>query len=451
MKQMKTSIIRATTAAAFVFFSLIASQAQSAKVDDFSAQAAAAVTEFEVNGLKVIVKRRPSAPTVAAGLFIRGGARNIDDKNAGIEKLMLSTAVDASQKMSRAAVSRELSRVGSSFSAGSANDFSVASFATTRANFDRIWEIFTDVMMNPAFAPDDVERNREQILSMLRESGISPESALDTVQRRVIYAGHPYANDVDGTTATVARFTPADLRAYHKKIMETSRLLIVVVGDISAAELKGKIESTLGRLPRGIYKEQPLPPLDFSRGTLDITSRALPTNYIHGAFASPTLRDPDYYAMRVATSILHTLVNQEVRSRRQLSYAPAAEVDLNAANTAYISVSTTDSNQAVSVMLDQIRLLQTRTLNSEVIDEIAAFFLTRHYLNQESSAAQAGDLARYELIGGGWRNSFNFLRGIRSVTPDDVRNVSNKYMKNIRFALVGSDQGLNRSIFVPGE
>ncbi len=449
MNQMKTFIVRASVAVMFVCCLSVFSSAQLAKADEFSARAAAAVTEFDVNGLKVIVKRRPSAPTVAAGLFIRGGARNIDDKNAGIEKLMLYTAVDAGQKTPRATVRRELARLGSAFSVGAANDFSVASFASTRANFDRVWEIFTEVTMNPAFAQEDVDRNREQILSQLREAGISPESALETAQRRVIYAGHPYGSDVNGTTATVSRFTPADLRAYHKNVMQTSQLLVVVVGDIDPDQLKSRIAATYGKLPRGNYKETALPALDFSRGTLDVTPRDLPTNYIQGSFAAPTLSDPDYYAMRVATSILNTLVNQEVRTRRQLSYAPAADIDLNAANTANISVSTTDSNQAVSVMLDQIRLLQTRTLNPEVIDEIAGFFLTRHYLGQESSAAQAGELARYELIGGGWRNSIDFLKGIQSVTPEDVQRVSRKYMKNIRFAIVGSEQGLNRSVFLP--
>jgi predicted Zn-dependent peptidase len=191
--------------------------------------------------------------------------------------------------------------------------------------------------------------------------------------------------------------------------------------------------------------------LDFSKGSLNVTARSLPTSYIEGSFAAPTLRDPDYYAMRVATSILSTLVNQEVRVRLQLSYAPAAEMDSNAANTANISVSTNDPNRAVAAMLNQIKLLQNNTLRPEIIDEIAAFFLTKYYLGQETSAAQVGELARYELIGGGWRNSYEFLRGIRSVTPADIRSVSNKYMKNIRFAVVGNESAIDRSIFVPAD
>ncbi len=424
--------------------------AQASTSYDFAAQAAA-VTEFEVNGLKVIVKRRPSAPTVAGGLFIRGGARNIDQKNAGIENLMLASAVEAGQKMPRSMVRRELARLGSAIGSATSPDYSVVSLASTRGNFDRIWEIFSEVVLNPAFTAADVDLNRERILTGLRESGTSPESALETMQNHIIFAGHPYSNDVSGTVANIPKFTPAELREYHKSVMQTSRLLFVFVGDLDPDLLKARIAATFGKLPRGEYKEKTLPGLDFSKGTLNVTQRALPTNYVQGIFAAPALRDSDYSAMRVAMSILSALVNQEVRVRRQLSYAPAAEMDNNAANTANISVSTTDANQAVSVMLDQIRLLQTRTLTQEVIDEIAAFFLTKHYLGQETSAAQVGELARYELIGGGWRNSFEFLRGVRAVTPDEVRSVSNKYMKNIRFAVVGNESSIDKAIFVPTE
>ncbi len=443
-------ISRFYAAVAVLVLFAFAAAGQAPKPSDFSAQAAA-VTEFDVNGLKVIVKRRASAPTVAGGLFLRGGSRNVDEQTAGIENLMLATAVEAGRNMPRATVRRELSRLGSGIGTAATNDFSVVSFASTRENFDKLWKVLTEVMLDPAFTAEDVQQNRDRILTGLRERGTSPESALQSVQDRVIYSGHPYANDPIGTAATIAKFTPADLRAYHKKMMETSRLLFVFVGDLDAEQLKSKIAATFGKLPRGSYKDQPLPALDFSKGTLDVSARALPTNYVQGSFSAPALRDPDYHAMRVATTILQTLVHQEVRVRRQLSYAPSADMNNYAVNTANISVSANDANEAVRVMLEQIRLLQSRTLPEGIIDEITSFFLTRHYLAQETSAAQVGELARYELIGGGWRNSFEFLNGVRAVTPADIRNVANKYMKNIRFAVVGNESAINRSVFVPVE
>lgn len=446
---MRSSSLRNFVFLAAVLFGPLLAYAQTPNAGDFAAQAAQ-VTELDVNGLKVIIKRRAGSPTVAGGLFIRGGARNMTEKNAGIERLMLATAVEAGKDLSRQNVRRELSSLGSAIGSSVSNDFSVVSLGSTRENFDRTWAIFAAVMMNPAFAEEDLNRNRAQILTGLREAGAVPESALETLQDRLLYAGHPYANDVNGTVATVGAFTAENLRAYHKHIMETSRLLLVFVGDLDAQQLRAKVAETFGKLPKGDHKDQPYPQLDFSKGTLDVTQRALPTTYVKGTFAAPPLNSPDYSTMRVAMSILQTLVYQEVRGRLQLSYAPDADMNNFAANTANISVSTNDPNQAVAAMLNQIKVLQTRTLNDEVIDEISAFFLTRHYLGQETSGAQVGELARYELIGGGWRNSFEFLNRIREVKAADVQAVANKYMKNIRFVVIGDQLAVNKSVFIPG-
>lgn len=419
-------------------------------VPDLSTQAAT-VSEFEVNGLKVILRRRASAPTVSVALFLRGGVRNLTEKTAGIENLMLTSAIEAGQNYPRQAVRRELARTGSTLGASSGSDFSVISLASTRDNFDRAWKLFADVSMKPAFDPADVNRVRDQIISGLREQETVPDSALGSLENRVILAGHPYSIDPTGTPATLTAMTPAQLRGYHKRAMETSKLLLVVVGDVDAADLKAKVTATLATLPKGDYKESPLPAIDFSKPTVDVVARQLPTNYIKGDFAAPSLSSPDYYPMRVAMSVLATRVFQEVRVKRQLSYAPNADMENLSANTANIYVTAVDANQAIEVMLKEIQRLKKESISNEELSGSAGEFLTNYYLKQQTNAAQTGDLARYELIGGGWRNSFEFLNHIREVTPYQVKEAANKYMKNIRFVVIGDPSAINKTIFTSAE
>jgi zinc protease len=414
------------------------------------AEQANLVTEFDVNGLKVLVKRRPNAPTVAAGLFIRGGARNINDKNAGIESLMLNVVSEGSKRFPRETLRRELARTGSGIASGSNNDYSVLSLATTRQNFDRSWEIFTDLALNPAFAPEDIERARAQISTGLRERETDNDNYLRVLQDRLIYVNHPYANEVSGTLETVGRLTAKDLSDYHRAAMQTSKLLLVIVGDIDPQDVQMRVTATLGKLPRGEYKETPFPALDFSKATLDVTARTLPTNYVQGVFNAPSLNSPDYYAMRVAVTVLQSRIYQEVRTKRQLSYAPNAELDSFAANTGNIYVTAVDANQAVSVMLNEVENLKNNQVREDMIDGISGHYLTLYYIDQQTNAAQAAELAKYELIGGGWRNAFTFLDKIQAVTPADVQAVTKKYMKNIRFVVVGNPAAIKREVFLPG-
>jgi predicted Zn-dependent peptidase len=412
-----------------------------------AAAAAALVTEFEVNGLKVLLKRREGSQTVASGLFIRGGSRNLTAANAGIETLMLNLASEASVNYPRARMRTELSRMATVINASENYDYSVLAFTSTRANFDRSWEIFTDVALRPAFTKEDFDLVRNRHLSELRDDSDDPDTYLQRLQERVAYAGHPYLNRPQGTVESVSSLTLDDVKRYHKQMMETSRLLLVIVGDLNASELRPRLAAAFDKLPQGAYRPQPVPQLSFTTASVEVTQRGLPTNYVQGLFTAPSLSAADIYPMQIASSTLRDRVFEEVRVKRNLSYAPSAFLGSQAANIGGIYVSAVDANLAVSVMLNEIRRLQVQPLNAVDISGVVAQYLTGYYLGQETNAAQAASLAEYELNGGGWRNSFDTLSHLRTVTPADVQRVAQKYMRNIRFVVLGDPGKIDKYIF----
>ncbi len=413
------------------------------------ASQAALVTEFEVNGLKVIVKRRPNSQTVATGLFIKGGARNLTPQTAGIESFALNVATEGSVKFPRAVLRRELARTASAVGSGSNYDFSVLSLASTRQNFESSWDIFADIAINPAFVQEDVNLTRDKILTSLSSREDDPDGYLQSLVEKTINLKTAYENDPDGSIENIRRFTTADLRAYHQKMMQTSRLLLVVVGDIDAETLKKQVAATFGKLPRGDYKDAAFKPFDFSKQTLDVTPRNLPTNYVEGVFDAPAINNPDFYAMRVATAILRDRVFEEVRVKRNLSYAPNADMGERASNTGNIYVTAVDANQAVRLMLNEINNLKTTPVDNSDITGVSGQFLTQYFLGEETNAAQAAGLARYELMGGGWRNEFEYLNRVKQVKPIEIQNVAKKYMRNLRFIVVGNPASIDRSVFLP--
>ena len=416
-------------------------------VQSVVAKQAALVSEFDVNGLKVLLKRREGSLTVAAGLFIKGGASNINAENAGIETLMLSAATEASANFPRAKMRTELSRMGTVIGSSSNNDYSVLSLATTRMHFEQSWQIFTDVVLKPSFTKEDVALVQQRQVVSLSDDTDNPDVYLQKLQERVAYAGHPYLNNTSGTPETVAKLTPEDLRQYHAKLMETSRLLLVIVGDLNPGDVREFVTSSFGKLPRGNYKPGSMPQLAFEKSSVEVTPRELPTNYVQGLFAAPSLTSPDIYPMRIASSLLRDRVFEEVRVKRNLSYAPDAFLRTQAANVGGLYVTAVDANQSIRVMLSEIARLQTQPVDADDIHSVIAQYLTTYYLGQETNAAQAGELAQYELIGGGWRNSVDFLERLTAVTPADIQRVAQKYMKNIRFVVLGNPRSVDTGVF----
>jgi predicted Zn-dependent peptidase len=411
------------------------------------AKQAALVSEFEVNGLKVLVKRREGSLTVAAGLFIKGGSRNITAENAGIEALMLDAATEASAAFPRDRMRDEQSRMGTAVSSSVAYDYSVLSLRCTRPNFDRSWQMFTDVALHPSFAKEDVALEQERLVVSLRDDTDDPDTYLQRLQERVAYSNHPYLNRMEGTAESVSRLTAEDLRRYHQKILETSRLLLVIVGDLDSAKVRALVTASFGKLPRGTYKSDPVPQLVFDKSTVEVTPRNLPTNYVQGLFTAPSPNSPDIYPMRVASSILRDRVFQEVRAKRNLSYAPDAFLRNQGANIGGLYVTAVDANQSVQLMLDEIGHLQKEAVTDEDIQAVVAQYLTSYYMGQETNAAQAGELAQYELLGGGWRNSIGVIEKLSAVTPSDVQRVAQKYMRNIRFVVLGNPKSIDSKVF----
>jgi len=412
------------------------------------ARQASLVSEFDVNGLKVLVKRREGSQTVAVQLYIRGGVENVTATNAGVEAFMLNVASEASATYPRDRMRKDLARMGTAIGESVSYDYSALAMAATRTNFDKSWDIFADIATNPAFTKEDVDLVKTRLVASLSGDTDEPDSYLQRLQEKVAYAGHPYLNRPEGTAETISKLTAEDLRAYHKGIMQTSRLLLVIVGDLDAAQLKLRIAATFGKLPKGDYKAPVLPQLAFNSSTVDITSRELRTNYIQGLFTAPAITSPDIYPMYVASSLLRDRVFEEVRVKRNLSYAPDAFLKTQAANIGGIYVTAVDANQSVRVMLNEITRLQREPVSKDDITAVIAQFLTTYYIGQETNAAQAASMAQYELIGGGWRNSLQFLEKLRSVTPSDVQRVSQKYMRNIRFVVLGNPTQIDKNVFM---
>ena len=411
------------------------------------APAPTGVVELEVSGMKVLFKARPGTETVAAGLFLRGGANHLTAENAGIESLLLSVMARGSVAYPRAKLRAELARMATVIASASNLDYSALSLICTRANFQRSFGIFTDVALRPALTPEDLQIERQQALVALKSATNTPESALDFELQRALYANHPYRNSPEGTPESLARVGVAELKKYHAQALVGTRLLLVIVGDLSVEEVSAQLQASFAALPRGDYKAVSAPPLAFSQPALDVIRRELPTTYVEGAFSAPRLASPDYAAVRIAVSILNGRLFDEVRNKRNLSYAPSAFLRNQDANFGGISFSSVNANQTVSVMLAEIGRLQREPVTPQEISAEIANWTTNYYADSQTNAAQAGELARYELIGGGWRNSAALLEQLRRVTPADVQRAAIRYMHNLRFVAIGNPAQISREVF----
>jgi predicted Zn-dependent peptidase len=339
--------------------------------------------------------------------------------------------------------------MGTVIDAASGYDYSVIAMRCVRQNFDRSWQLLADIVLNPTLDEKEVALVKDQIISALRQQDDSPESSVAQLSNKLLYASHPYFNSPDGTVESVGGLTMADLKAQHAKLLQTSRMLVVVAGNVPPDEIKNKVEASFGKLQRGDYK--PDAPPDFAKASTNdfqLIERPVATNYVRGTFAAPPLASPDYAAFSIAVNILQQLFFQEVRVKRNLTYGADATLLSNGANSAYISVTTQKPNEALRVMYDQIDFMQRQVIREEGLKAIISGFLTNYYTKLETNDAQAAKLAEYELLGGGWRRDQTWIAEVNKVTPEEINRVSKKYLKNFHFAAMGDARQFDRNLFI---
>lgn len=403
-------------------------------------------TVFDVSGVHVILRRNTANDVVAANLYLIGGDRQVTPQNAGIEPFLLWVSERGTKHYSRDVLRAKMAALGSTIVVEPRDDWTMFGFRGVRDTFDSTWAIFADRLIAPTLAPSDVEFVRAQVVGAVRQRNDSPDDLVQGLADSLLFAGQPYSIPATGSEQSLSSITAADLQKYRATQMVTSRMLLVVVGNIERSRLEKLIAPTIGTLPRGSYKWTPPPDPPATPSSVMYVQRQLPTNYLLGYYAGPRSSSPDYQALRIATSVLSGRLFTEIRVRRNLTYDVSAPFIERAISSGGLYVTTVYPDSALGIMRREIQRMQNTLLDPENLNVIVQQFITEYYLNNETDAEQANQIARAELYEGDYRLAEKFVDQLRAVTPVEIRDASRKYMRGTHFAYVGDSTKVSRAL-----
>ena len=402
-----------------------------------------ATTSFDVSGVHVILRQNDANNVVAANLYFLGGARQVTDANAGIEPILLDVSERGTLHYPKNALRDRMSRLGTEIVTRPSADWTMFGIRSSAEAFDSTWAVFADRVMNPTLSKSEIALVKAQYLSGIRQRRDDPDALADYLADSIAYVGHPYAVSVVGNERSIQAIDSAALREYQRAQFVTSRMLLVVVGNIDRPHLERLVAQSIGKLPRGSYKWTEPPRVPEAQTALVVERRQLPTNYILGYYSGPLASGADYQALRVATSVLTGRMFAEIRVRQNLTYAVHAPFVDRAATLGGLYVSTVSPDTTLKLMRAAIVDLQQGMLDPVGLKELEQQFITEYFLDNETNAAQADFLARSQLYEGYYREADRFVQELLNVTPEAVQRVARKYMRGIRFAYVGDPSKLD--------
>ena len=406
------------------------------------------VTQLTIQGATILIKRLPHQPVTSCQLFIRGGVRNWNAGNAGIEKLALESAINGGiEGMSKVTFQGRLAALGTQLGAESGEDYAMLGFKSLDRNFVESFKLMVAAFRFPQLPDTEIALQRQLMLSELRAEEENPDGLLSKLLHAQLYRGLPYASRATGTIETLASLSRQDLVRHLGILREASRLVLVIVGNVDPGEVAKLARQAFGDLPHGGYAETRFRAPSPSASSAALIDRPLPTHYLIEAFPAPTWGDADLAVGVVAMNALREKLFEEVRTRRELSYAPSAGLSPRGIGEGYLYVTAVDVAKTQGVMQDVVREYQAGRIDPERLEGDKRIFLTNFLMQSESTSGQGDLLAGAQLIGGDWRLARDLPARVKQVRATEVAAFLGQYLRNLQVIMLGKTEGLSPRMF----
>jgi Predicted Zn-dependent peptidases len=402
---------------------------------------------YDVGGVHVIQRPSFGNDVVSVHLYLLGGTRQLTPATQGIEKLLLWTSEYGTSKYPGDATRAAWARTGSQLLISPDDDWTLFGFRGIRQEFDSSWNVFAERLMHPTLASKSVELVRSQLIGGIRQRSSDPDSYAMTLADSVAFAGHPYGLQTGGTEATLTSLDSAALARYVATQMVTSRMLLVVVGNLSRTQLEPAVARTLAKLPAGSYVWTLPAPLPASPTSVTLVERPVATDYILGLFQGPPASERDYAALRVATALLSSRMHSEIREDRGLSYAASAPYIERGIGTGAVYVTTSSPDKVLPLIRKSMDDLRNLDWDGYSMRYFTDQFIMDYLAENMTSSAQADFLARAQLYHGDYHQAGKSMEELRHLTSNQLRTVSRRYFKNIHFVYLGDTARVMRSSF----
>ncbi len=403
--------------------------------------------EINYEGLKIIFKKTPK-DVVTASLFVKGGVANVREDQQGIEALALQLVLDGGTKsIDKDKLAAETDKLGTEFSSNAAKDYSSFTMTCLKANWSRSWTLFTDALMNPAMDENEFKVIRDQMVSGAKQQESDPDSYLRKLVSAQLFGGTDYAKAPNGNPTTLAALQLDDVKKYYAGLLGKKKCYLVVVGNLDENDLLNALKTTLAKLPEGSDPKKPTYKT-LTTQTVNIKDRALATNYIMGSVNAPKYYSADGPLFEFAMDIVYDRYFVELRTKRSLSYAPAAFYNRNNIQqpTANFYISTIDPKQSLQVMTDIINDIKKNGFTEKEVKDKKKEYLTNYYMTNEASSYQAGVLGFCEASGN-WKIFDEINNRVGLVNTADLNKTFNKYMNNISWTYLGKEDKVKKEDF----
>ncbi len=396
------------------------------------------------NGATLLFLEDRTVPVVGIWVVFLGGLRYETPSKAGLSQLVAEMLTKGTESRTFHQLAEEVDRMGAYLKGfAGRNTFGVEAKGLSK-DFPRLLRLVADVIINPSFPEEELQRAKERQLAALRRQRDHLLRRTLQLFRETLYGDHPYGLNPLGTEESIAGITRDDLLDYYQRFALPQNMVIAIVGDLNWPDVKALVRKDFEEFIGEGFSPPMVP-----RPHREIGIRRKEVPYGKGdqvhfvlGFLGTTLTDEDRYPLEVLEAALSGQGGRffvKLRDEMGLAYAVDffARCDLDPGYLGvYMATSPEKLERAlvgVKAILEEVTL---EGITEEELERAKRYLIGNHEVSLQGSLAMASTLALNERYGLGWDFFKRYPQRIKEVTLEDVLRVARRYIDMESYTLV---------------
>lgn len=406
------------------------------------------------NGTVVLQVERHNLPVVMVTLLLTASPLDEPPGKAGVAYLTSQLLTEGTARRSAADISEEIDFLGASLDTSTTSDFTTLSLSVLKKDVEKGFDLFADILLNPAFKEEELVRKKELIKGALRQKEEDPSFVAERAFIKEVFGSHPYGRLVEGSIESVEGITRGDVAAFYRRHYLPGNAILSVVGDLTPQELDllmGKyLTGWQGKSPAGgaaAVSSEARYPRYHGMKTVIIDKDVTQANIVFGNVAI-SRENPDYYAASVMNYILGgggfaSRLMRVVRDERGLTYGISSAFIANKEPGQFevgVQTKNESAGAVIEEILKQIGRIQTEPVTDQELADAKAYLTGSFPRRIETSRKIADFLTAVQFYHLGDDYIEKYPGYINGVTKEDVLRVAKKYLtpENSVLVIVGN-------------
>jgi len=412
------------------------------------------------NGITVLVIQDNRLPLVTSRFVFKSGAYL--DHSSGENKYGLGSIT--SELLSKGTLTRtateiaeEVDYIGASLSSGCNYDATYASTYSLKKYFDNIFEIMSDVILNPSFKEEELDRLKEQRLNSLLSMLDDGDYLSDKIFNKYVYGNSPYAFPLEGEKSSIEKISTDDVRSFYNKIYTPDNLIVAFVGDITPDEALVKLNSNFSKWNSPVKEKGKLiiPELQKSSKVYLTEKRGAVQSSLKIGHLGIRRDNPDFITVNVMNTMLGgyftSRINKNLREVNGYTYGARSGFSCNkfAGDFSITTEVKTEITSATNIeIIKELNEIRNNFVGDDELQNVKNYISGNFPMQLETPndiASKAINLKLNDLDD----NYYNtYLRKVNEITKEEVKDIAEKYIHadKLTFSIAGNSQALKEEM-----